>query len=66
MEQEQFDMALNYEDLAEYIYEQLIDLGYAPDSDEVLDIADFMMDFIIMLLSSGGVELYIMTEGEDE
>lgn len=56
---------LDYDDVAEYVYENLIDLGYTPDSDEVLDIADMMFDFIIMMFSSNGAQVVIMTEDED-
>jgi hypothetical protein len=64
-----YDFQLNYDDLAEHIYTELIDLGYAPEGDEVLDIADFMMDFILNLFANAGVEMYMLeddTEGEDD
>lgn len=55
----------SYDDVAEYVYNNLIDLGYVPTEDETLDMADIMYDFVLMLLPSFGVEVIII-EGMDE
>lgn len=35
------------EDIARYVYTRLLEYGYAPDSDEVEDIAEIFFDFLL-------------------
>lgn len=55
-------LRLNYDDLAEYMFSSLVELGYAPEGDEVLDITDIVYDFAIQLVASFGIEIVIMEE----
>lgn len=59
-------LMLNYNDVAEYVYVNLIDLGYVPTEDEVLDIADILYDFMLMLLPMFGIEVHIFDEEDIE
>lgn len=63
-------LLLNYDHVAEYVYANLIDLGYVPTEDEVLDLADILYDFVLMLLPMFGIEVFIFDEqdelGEEE
>jgi hypothetical protein len=34
-------------EIAEYIWDKLLAKGYVPESDEVLDLAEIMFDFLI-------------------
>lgn len=55
-------LRLDYDDLAEYMFSSLVELGYAPEGDEVLDITDIVYDFAIQLVASFGIEIVIMEE----
>lgn len=33
--------------VADFIYPRLLELGYAPTSDEILDLADIVFDFLL-------------------
>lgn len=67
MEQpKEFDMMLSYDDVADYVFEGLVDLGYVPESDEVLDIADLFFDFILQFMANSGVQVLLMVEDEEE
>lgn len=62
---EQFDMVLDFDDVAEYVHGSLIELGYVPTSDETLAIADIMFNFIIQLMAHTGAQVTIMEEEEE-
>lgn len=34
-------------EIAEYIWDKLLDKGYVPESDEVLDLAEIMFNFLV-------------------
>lgn len=57
-ESEQEPFELHYDKVAEYVFECLVDAGYAPSGDEVLDIADIVFNF--------AVDLHIQLGGETE
>lgn len=53
------DIPTIYErDIAKYVYAELIQYGYVPSTDEVLDLAEIMFNFLIDLgvMSDGGYE----------
>lgn len=35
------------EDITKYLYMRLIDMGYVPSTDEILDISEIMFDFLL-------------------
>lgn len=60
---------LHYDDVAEHVFTCLIDMGYAPNEDELFDIADIVFDFAVNLhLQLGGeTEIrYVDSEGETD
>mgnify|MGYP001190138061 CR=1 FL=1 len=34
-------------DIAKYVYQKLIALGYVPDADEILDLAKIFFDYLV-------------------
>jgi hypothetical protein len=48
-EQEPLIIEVSEEDIAEYVYNQLIEYQYVPTSDEVLDIAKIVFDILLIL-----------------
>ena len=50
---------LDYNDVANYVYNNLIDLGYVPTEDEVLDVADIMYDFTLQFANLMGIPMII-------
>jgi hypothetical protein len=62
----EYDFYINYDDIADYLFEELTELGYAPGTDELLDLTDIVMDYILLVLTNGGVALYVENEGEDD
>lgn len=58
-------LRLDYNNLAEYMFSSLVELGYAPDGDEVLDITDIVYDFAIQLVASFGIPVVVIDEQEE-
>lgn len=56
---------LDYNDVANYVYNNLIDLGYVPTEDEVLDVADIMYDFTLQFANLMGIPM-VIEEIEEE
>jgi hypothetical protein len=46
MEEEKRMAYISEGQIAEYVYKRLVELGYAPTSDEVFDLAEIFMDFL--------------------
>lgn len=63
--EEQHAMQLNYKDVAECVFQKLIELGYVPVSDEVLDISDIVFEMVINVIASTGANIIFMSESED-
>lgn len=60
----QFDFEFSEAAIAEFMYNDLIELGYAPTTDEVFDIAEIVFAYIVEMFCSMGIfDIYI---GEDE
>lgn len=38
---------ISSEEIADYLYKKLVEDGYAPSSDEILDLADYVFEFFI-------------------
>lgn len=53
MEEREFDIAIDTEEIAEFLFTALIDFGLAPDMEEVELIADLMFDY---LLAKGAID----------
>jgi hypothetical protein len=67
-EEEEKVFRLDYDDVATRLFESLVDLGYAPGEDELLDLADVVMDIYIDLhIQMGGtVDVVIIEDDEEE
>lgn len=58
---------LNYNDVADHIFQRLLDLGYVPESDEVLDLSDIIFEFLVTFIAATGAEMqFIEYEEGDE
>jgi hypothetical protein len=59
---------LDYDDVAQHLFESLVSEGYAPSEDELLDLTDIVMDLLLHVhLSTGGeAELIIEEDSEEE
>lgn len=64
-EQQPQTLEVKYDDVADVVFERLVDLGYAPESDEVLDVSDIVFEILISILSATGVGIVFMSELED-
>lgn len=58
-------LSVSEQSIAEYVYTQLLEYGYAPESDEVLDIAEIVFDFLLGL-NIFEVIAVDMNDGEEE
>lgn len=45
-EYERVKITITEEMIADYVYKSLINRGYAPTSDEILDLAEIFIDFL--------------------
>lgn len=67
MEPSEFDLVLDYDDVTEYMHDELLKKGYVPSSDELLDLGDIVFDLITQVLVHGGAEVHVMEkEVEDD
>ena len=60
---------ISYNDIAQYIFESLVGLGYAPGEDETLDLTDMVMDLILSILMEADMTTHIvmgMKDAEEE
>lgn len=59
---------LNYDAVAQHLFESLIDDGYAPGEDEILDLTDIVMDLILHfhLMTGGQIDMLVSEESEDD
>lgn len=54
---------LHYDTVANYVFERLVDMGYAPTEDETLDMADMVFDFVLNLhVQMGGTTEFMGEE----
>lgn len=61
---------IDFEDVAVYLFESLVRLGYVPEADEILDLTDVVMDLFANLHEALGGKVVIVSEeieldGED-
>jgi hypothetical protein len=57
---------VNYDDIAQYLFEALVEDGYAPGEDELLDFADIVMDLLLYVhLETGGTAEIMMSMDDD-
>lgn len=47
MEENGKEVIIDTEEIAEFIYKELIERGYAPEEEEIEEIADIVFDFLI-------------------
>lgn len=68
MNPEKKDFLLTYDDVALHLFESLVDDGYAPSEDELLDLTDIVMDLImhVHLMTGGTVDLLVSDEDGEE
>lgn len=57
---------ISYDDVGDVIYRRLIQSGYSPTTDEVLDIADIVMDFLIQFAQTADIPTTILEDDEWE
>lgn len=57
---------LTYDELATFLWEGLLALGYVPEHGEILDIADLTFSFVINLVQAMGVEILWMDYDEED
>jgi hypothetical protein len=50
-------------DIANYLFHRLVEDGYAPEEDELLDLAEYVFDF---LMDMSYIESFINETGEEE
>jgi KaiC/GvpD/RAD55 family RecA-like ATPase len=43
----EIEVVIDTEELAEFIYEQLLNRGYVPGDDEVEEVADIVFDYLL-------------------
>jgi KaiC/GvpD/RAD55 family RecA-like ATPase len=43
----EIEVVIDTEELAEFIYEQLLSRGYVPSDDEVEEVADIVFDYLL-------------------
>lgn len=60
------ELKVSYDDVAQYMFESLVELGYAPDGEEMLDLTDLICNYILSMFHEVGVDVYVMEELEDE
>lgn len=58
-----YDFYISEAEIGEILYSELIDLGYVPESDEILDLAEIVFEMFVTLLMSLGTQVAL---GEDE
>lgn len=54
--QERELVVLNYDGVADHIYNRILELGYVPTSNEVIDIVDIVYEYLVNLLDFLGLE----------
>lgn len=59
------EFVLDTNKVMERLYNELVELGYAPTSDEVLDLGELVVDLIIEAVETMGVPVEIMEDDED-
>jgi hypothetical protein len=64
--QEEKEFSLDFETVCEYVFERLTERGYVPESDELLDVADIVMDFTLSLHIAMGGEIITVIEDLDD
>jgi hypothetical protein len=57
---------VNYDDIAQYLFEALVGEGYAPGEDEILDFTDIVMDLLLYVHLATGGTAEIMEVMEDD
>lgn len=65
MNQEENGFEISFDTVCEYVFERLTERGYAPESDELLDITDIVMDFMLTLHIAMGGEV-VTVYGDEE
>jgi hypothetical protein len=52
--------------IAKYLYSRLVQDGYAPAADEVLDLAEYVFDFLIEMSYIQGIEMEVEEIEEED
>ena len=60
------DMFVDENQIARYLYQRLIEDGYVPGTDEILDLAEYVMDFLMDIADMQGIEVEVTELEEDE
>ena len=63
MEGEMKRVWINESDIARYLFHRLIEDGYVPETDELLDISEYVFDF---LMDMSYIEAVLNEEKEEE
>lgn len=58
-----YDFYISEAEISEILYDELIDLGYAPTSDEILDLGEIVFEMFVTLLVNLGTQVAL---GEDD
>jgi hypothetical protein len=68
MSEQPKDVIFTYDEVAQHLFESLVEMGYAPAEDEILDITDIVMDLILHfhLMMGGEVEMMVIEEDFEE
>lgn len=66
--EEEKGFALHYDDVAQYLFEALTGEGYVPETDELLDLTDIVVDLILTISMTTGLNVFILEDelGEEE
>ncbi len=60
------DLLLEYDDVAQYLFERLTSLGYVIETDELLDMTDAVVDLILGVHAAMGGEVVVYEEELEE
>jgi hypothetical protein len=58
-------LGIAYNEVADYLFDSLLDLGYAPEGDEILDLADMFCGLLVACLEQSGKTAVIIEDMED-
>lgn len=66
--EEEKGFALHYDDVAQYLFEALTGEGYVPETDELLDLTEIVIDLILTISLTTGLNVFILEDelGEEE
>lgn len=60
------DLRFDHEEIMDFLFENLITLGYSPSEEELEDIANITFEYIVDSLEEAGFDVEIFDEGEDD